>query len=614
MTHLQTLPLLEFLTPPAGWKTDRALLSSYSADLAVMVAFILALAARSDDGGTAGGAALARALKELKGRCKFVVQAGRIAEPNRSSTILNLLDQFVVEVPWDESSHPSAPGRSWHAKIAIARQTSESDPDMPARWCLWLGSRNLSRDESWDIGLSLEGSADRAARGVKIKPMVEFADRLAIQAGQRTEWLPLVEELKRVIWDVPRGLSIEEIRLMLPEDSKRRLPKMPSGVRRILAVAPFLDGGTIKELGSTAKDASERQLLSTRPELSKLVEQAGKPLAGFNLLTLPEPTDTPDESITSNATTLDAAIESRGLHAKFIWAEHDGGASLWLGSPNLSDRAWHRNAEAYARVAVEFRGSPVASKALQAGIDAFVGHARNVHAEDLRTPPPGQTEEEQLEAARQQVAARLRATQTRQSDSTVVIRCTEPPHADDENVHLEIGRLTGSHVTWPTGSVTVTLPPAIEGRDSELLRIRLTLGSRTIGWVQRSAFDPPLGEARDDAALRDYLGVRGLLALISDLLTDLPSIGDAPWDFSDEQRKSHRRTSAQVPEDLPTLEQILRTWVREPARVRQAADALKLAKSAPVESGQDAEAAAHLRALLASWDVLERFLEREAIP
>lgn len=614
MTHLQTLPLLEFLTPPAGWRTDRALLSSYSADLAVVVAFILALAARSDDGGTAGGAALARAMKELKGRCKFVVQTGRIAEPNRSSTILNLLDRFVVEVPWDESNHPSIPGRSWHAKIAIARQTSESDAEVPARWCLWLGSRNLSRDESWDIGLSLDGSADRAARGTKIKQMVEFADRLAIQAGQRTEWQPLVEELKRVIWDVPRGLSVEEIRLMLPDDSKRGFPKMPSGVRRILAVAPFLDGGTIKGLGSATKVATERQLLSTRPELSKLVGQAGKPLTRFNLLTLPEPTDTPDEAITSNASGLDAAIEGRGLHAKFIWAEHDGGASLWLGSPNLSDRAWRRNAEAYARVAVEFRGSPVASKALQAGIDAFVGHARNILAEDLDAPSSAQSEEELLETARKQVAARLRATQTRQSDGTVVIRCAEPPHADDTSVHLEIGRLTGSLVKWPASSELVTLPSAIEGRDSELLRIRLTLGNRTIGWVQRSAFDPPLGEARDDAALRDYLGIRGLLALISDLLTDLPSIGDVPWDFSEEQRKLHRRTSTPVAEDLPTLEQILRTWVREPARVRQAAEALKLAKSARVESGQDADAAAHLRSLLDSWGVIEKFLERETMP
>jgi hypothetical protein len=417
-----------------------------------------------------------------------------------------------------------------------------------------------------------------------------------------------------VIWDVPRGLSVDDIQLMLPGDAKRRLPKIPSGTRRIVAVAPFLDGGTIKTLGSETKDAIERQLLSTRSELSKLVAQAGRPLTGFNLLALPEPTDTPDESLTSNATALDAGIESRGLHAKFIWAEHDGGASLWLGSPNLSDRAWRRNAEAYAKIAVEFRGSPVASKALQAGMDAFVGHARNVRVEDLQTPPSEETEEELLEAARKQVAARFKATQTRQSDGSVVIRCAEPPHADAPNVRLEVGRLTGSLVNWPTGSVIVSLPPAMEGRDSELLRVRLTLGSRAIGWVQRSAFDPPLGVARDDAALRDYLGVRGLLALISDLLTDLPSIGDAPWDFSDEQRRSHRRASTPVTEDLPTLEQILRTWVREPARVRQAADALKIARVAPVESEQDAQAAAHLRALLHSWDVLERFLAREALP
>ena len=41
--HLAGQSILDVLRPPVGWKTDRALLSSYSADLAVIAAALLAL-------------------------------------------------------------------------------------------------------------------------------------------------------------------------------------------------------------------------------------------------------------------------------------------------------------------------------------------------------------------------------------------------------------------------------------------------------------------------------------------------------------------------------------------------------------------------------------------
>ena len=122
MSHLSTLPLLEVLRAPPGWRTDRAILSTYSADPAVLVALLLALAGRDDDAGSGSKVALARALNELKGRVVFLLQRGRIAAPRKAPRILALLDRFVQEVRWDEGDSAEESGRSWHAKLALVRR------------------------------------------------------------------------------------------------------------------------------------------------------------------------------------------------------------------------------------------------------------------------------------------------------------------------------------------------------------------------------------------------------------------------------------------------------------------------------------------------------------
>ena len=97
MNHLPTLPLLEALRPPPGLRTDRAILSAYSAEPRVLVSLLFALAGRDDDSGSGSRVALARTLDELRGRVAFVLQRGRIAAPNAAPRVLALLDRFVRE-------------------------------------------------------------------------------------------------------------------------------------------------------------------------------------------------------------------------------------------------------------------------------------------------------------------------------------------------------------------------------------------------------------------------------------------------------------------------------------------------------------------------------------
>ena len=597
MKHLATQPLLELLRPPLGFQTDRALLSAYSADPAVIVAILLALAGRDDDDARGSKVALARALDDLRGRVLFVLQRGRLAAPRQAPRVLGLLDRFVHEVPWNDSARESG-GRSWHAKIALVRAVS---PDWPARWRLWLGSRNFTRDTSWDIALTLETGPAGSTRGRLLRGVDEMAARIAAEAGQADAWRPLLSELAEARWESRPGVTPRRVALMLPGDEDRGFPEPPAGVERVVGVAPFLDQGTSLRLAAWP---GRKELVSNEPELARLNATGKAALAGFELLTLPFAPEDGSAPPEEGDATGEALLEARGLHAKLVWAEHARGATLWLGSPNLTVRAWHRNAEAYAEIDVG-PGREPAAQVLREGIEAFLEEARPVDTADL-----GEAEEyldeDDLEDARAQVAVRLSGRQLRAEGCSVVETPGGPPHADDARTALEVGRLGRALVAWPRGATQVEVP-LLDAVESELLSLRLTLGERHVSWTQCVPFDPPLPEERDAAALREYLGARGILWWIRDVLDDVAEgDGGGPWDDQGSPRGPAGATGAEGA-GLPTVEQALRAWTRTPERL-ESVDRIMRGAARDAGPDDDREAGRHLEAFARSWRILRRGL------
>ena len=75
-SHLSHLNQLDHLRPPPGWRTDYAVLSTYSAQTPVIAAALLALAGQEDESGSGSKVGLTRALTGLRGRVHFVLQSG----------------------------------------------------------------------------------------------------------------------------------------------------------------------------------------------------------------------------------------------------------------------------------------------------------------------------------------------------------------------------------------------------------------------------------------------------------------------------------------------------------------------------------------------------------
>ncbi|HQZ68572.1 MAG TPA: phospholipase D family protein, partial [Planctomycetaceae bacterium] len=427
-----SVPYLDALRPDYGWHVEYAVLSSYSADLYALVAAMLALGGVDDDRGSGSKVDFANGLERLNNRLRLVVQSGRLVAPRKTPKILALLDQYIREVKFDEKD------QSWHPKIALVKTRSNDDEEV--EWRLWIGSRNLTRDMSWDVGLTLVGK--QGSEGVVIEGVPDLGASLARRADLAGFNAKDVHaELNGILWKCPDGCDVQQIRLH--EDSEpRRLPSPPTELKRLLVISPFLDGKTVGALSKWGSEGVSRVLLSTKPELLKLAHQKSRPLDGFTeLLSLTAPDS--DEVTAIEADTAadvkseDEEPEPRGLHGKLILAEHADGITMWLGSANATTRGWSGpNAEVIAEASV--------SNIMAEGLDEFVKEfGATVQVGDLEDIPEDDKDRDRLETARTQVAARWSVAQQLGEDVTVLTTAV-PPHPDDSAIQLHVASLTGN--------------------------------------------------------------------------------------------------------------------------------------------------------------------------
>ncbi|ABB33274.1 hypothetical protein GeomeDRAFT_2239 [Geobacter metallireducens RCH3] len=535
-----SLPYLDAIRPDPGWRVEYAVVATYSADLVAVVAALLAFAGLDDDRGSGTKMDLADACEMLRRRVRFVVQRGRVSLPRKTSRIIGICDQFIREVPADERK------RSWHPKTTVVSYRNDADGRLV--WRLWLGSRNLTQDISWDTGILLTGTPGQRGTIVPgipplVKKLAEFAE------------LPEIIRLKvaGVQWDAPAGTSVKDVKLFCPGEL-RDIPSEPKGVSELLLVSPFLDANTVRKFGSWGADEkTHRTILSTGTALAKLLAQAKKPLSSYaEMLYLDEAlTDEPHPE-------FDEAMESdedvsRGLHAKILSVKHSLGRTLWVGSANATTRGWSENYEVLAELTVD--------ETVYKGLRTFADSSQEF---DSSMPPvidPDDPTEKDLADARNEVAAIWDVQRQIHADRNELV-AKVPPHPHKPAIELEVGILGEALHTWPRGASSLILPLVPRPRDSEFIHIRLSLNEKSQEWCQRVPVNPPLGEERDRLAFASYLGPRMFLQWLRSLLLDnAGSDGGGDW-TSDKTGSTDSGVSFQMELIAPSLEDILRAWTR----------------------------------------------------
>ena len=197
---------IDLFRPPAGYRLDQAVLTSYSLDLEALLALPLAVLAHADGGLDellSDPLLLLEALREAGDRIHLFVDQGGIAIPRSERPVYALLEASV---------HPvRAPnGGAFHPKVWVARFVDDNGAPLLRVVVL---SRNLTFDRSWDLALASEGAPGGKRRrkqsralGTLLRALPKFTTQPVPQTVA-TSLLALAEEVERTLFLSPEGFS-----------------------------------------------------------------------------------------------------------------------------------------------------------------------------------------------------------------------------------------------------------------------------------------------------------------------------------------------------------------------------------------------------------------------
>lgn len=548
------LSFLDALRPEPGWRTDVALMATYSADCTALVAAMLALAGRDDDRGSGSKVDVAEAFEQLKGRIHVLLQSGRLAVPRQRVPVLQLLDRILLPVEEDERK------RSWHPKVALLRLSAEEGRGV--QWRLWIGSRNLTRDQSLDTGLLCVSSADK--QGAPVKGLEAAARRLFARTPHAAEdverWCG---ELRRARWVTPDGVALLGLELLQPGD-RRRYPAVPDDADEVVVVSPFIDGQTVAHFGQSGATAARRLLVSRLTDLQRLATtQDGSALSGYAQLLhfeAPPPQPGEPEAECSEAPPFEASDEEwqpQGLHAKLVMARSGPNWQVWLGSANATERGWHRNHELVVQLQCTRRVGDALAEMARTG--------REFDRTQVGETPQEEEVEQLLESIRTRLSAEWAAALQYQAAGGELV--AEAPLLLDAGVQLDVGWLGGPRQEWLAGKARLHLPPGRDTGSTELFEFGLRAGPLRCEWVQHVRWDTELPEDRDLRVMARYLDHRTFMAWLRDQLAAEPMTeGGGDWGTPTKPPVPPGRPGASLslPTWLPTLEEVLRATAQHP--------------------------------------------------
>lgn len=557
----------ELLKPPDEWCIDHAMLTTYSADLVVIVTSLLALSGCDLESRRTGSRVeLVKAIEALRGRVRILAQEGRVVVPAAPVPILKLLDKFLSTVVTDERES------SFHPKAAFLRFRKIDDQN-DFQWRIWLGSRNLTRALNWEAGLVLVSRSD--GKGQHIDGLASVGETLGVHAK-----LPglsarnIKAELSKLKWECPPGCEVRRLSL-LGSGPEHSFPVPPADVERVFVVSPFLDAKTVRLAAAWGGPKTQRTLVSTDLEFQRLLRDDDQVFAGFtNLCRQPLP-DLPTEYAV-NIEEDRAAIEiaegeeapPQGLHAKLLFAAKGKRRQLWLGSANATERGWRgRNVEIVAELAI----NQEAAEGIESFVDTCEGYVPVV------SEPKENEDEQALENARKALSGRWPLRQFI-SDGSLEIVASAPPPITNSGISVDVAAMGGGWKHWPPNAERVEVATLREWERTDFVQIRVRLGDMVCAWLQIAPCHPPPDEKRDHGLIAQYLDPQTFLWWLRSLLADSPVEGaGGDWDSNDgpSPDSSEKMSHSLDLGSMPTIEEILRAWARDSAAFRSADQKVK---------------------------------------
>jgi hypothetical protein len=396
------------LQPPAGYVFDAAIATTFSLDfetaLAVPVSLALFAAENRDDILT-HPLALLEGAERIAGRLLVFTDAGHIQAHTRPhSRLCSLLERIIVEVaaPNDGAFHP----KMWALRFKPIRA------DEPVRLRFLVLSRNLTRDRSWDIALTLDGVVAKRPQALN-RPLVDFVRRLpdlataGLPDGARALAEEFADDMRRTDWILPE--PFESVSFAV--NGLGGKPWRPDSCVRLGVISPFCDDKALSMLTDLA--GANRPILVGRSDELALLHPTT--LERFSRVAVLDEMAATEDGEELEPTAL------QGLHAKAYIAERGWDTTITVGSGNATQPAFlsGRNVELFATLTG--KRSRVGSVEEILGEKGFGRLTRPFVPDELAA----------ADSVRLAAEARLDAARRELCRSGLKLRCEREPSGDD---------------------------------------------------------------------------------------------------------------------------------------------------------------------------------------
>jgi len=327
--HKNRHSVVDMFRPPAGYRLQHAIGTSYSVDFVALTSVLLAFAdAESDDEQGASIPEQLFAFTRLAERLKLFVNRGSIllSGVRETSRICAIYDSLIEEVLLpDGSFHPKLWFLSYKPK-----QTPENAGAEPIHRLI-VGSRNLTLSNCWELAAKLDGRSSTGKRKDSIGGVLaSYLKTIQQFTGcQSTVLDTAIAQLQSVEFSLPDGMADCDLAIQWPGASKLAA-YLPRAGKEAVIVSPFLGKTPVERI---CKGFDKVTLISSRREIElKLDEKIVKRLK--------------DCLFYVNDDASAEVVTRLSLHAKLYFFETDVAQQMLLGSANASHNAWQgKNSE-----------------------------------------------------------------------------------------------------------------------------------------------------------------------------------------------------------------------------------------------------------------------------
>ena len=345
----------QIIAPPADYKLDFAIGTTYSLDLDALVGACIALglAEETDSDLMKNPICLLEALRATGDKIALFCEGGQIHLPNSVTSLYILLEKMVFPVT-TAAKRGLAKYPSFHPKFWLIKYVNNKNE---ALYRVVVLSRNLTFDRSWDVSFCIDGKKVNYETD-KNNPVSDFVSYLIKQlpdtenaSEKQQKMRSLLRELKHVEFSldskefydfdfIPVGISNK---YNSKQDALYNL--LEDSFHEVLIMSPFLSKGVIKDFNDRNKyiEHSEHVLITRASELGKL-----KPAdcSNFEIYTMKDAV-IDGESLISEE---NASVQKQDIHAKIYMIMKYPNTYFYLGSLNASHNALNGNIEFMVKI------------------------------------------------------------------------------------------------------------------------------------------------------------------------------------------------------------------------------------------------------------------------